>query len=72
MADDRRQPYQKCIPRQQELKRAIRVCPGKKGLNTKIHLTVDTNDILSYALSARMKPIIPPKKNRKEQRDYDK
>ena len=32
----------------------------------------DTNDILSYAVSAGMEPVIPPKKNRKEQRDYDK
>ena len=32
----------------------------------------DTNDILAYAVSAGMKPVIPPKKNRKEQRDYDK
>ena len=32
----------------------------------------DTNDILAYAVSAGMEPLIPPKKNRKEQRDYDK
>ena len=32
----------------------------------------DTNDILSYAVSAGMEPVIPPKKNRKEQRGYDK
>ena len=32
----------------------------------------DTNDILAYAVSAGMKPVIPPKKTRKEQRDYDK
>ena len=32
----------------------------------------DTNDILAYAVSAGMEPVIPPKKNRKEQRDYDK
>ena len=32
----------------------------------------DTNDILAYAVSAGMKPVIPPKKDRKEQRDYDK
>ena len=30
------------------------------------------NDILAYAVSAGMEPVIPPKKNRKEQRDYDK
>ena len=32
----------------------------------------DTNDILAYAVSAGMEPVIPPKKNRKEQRGYDK
>ena len=32
----------------------------------------DTNEILAYAISAGMDPVIPPKKNRKEQRDYDK
>ncbi len=30
----------------------------------------DTNDIVSYAISAGMEPVIPSKKNRKEQRDY--
>lgn len=32
----------------------------------------DTNDILAYAASAGMEAVIPPKKNRKEQREYDK
>ena len=32
----------------------------------------DTNDILAYAVSAGMEPVIPPKRNRKEQRDYGK
>ena len=32
----------------------------------------DANDILSYAVSAGMEPVIPPKKSRKEQRSYDK
>ena len=32
----------------------------------------DTNDILSYTVSAGMESVIPPGKNRKEQRDYDK
>ena len=32
----------------------------------------DTNDILAYAVSAGMQIVIPPKKNRKEQRQYDK
>ena len=32
----------------------------------------DTNDILAYAVSANMEAVIPPKRNRKEQRQYDK
>ena len=32
----------------------------------------DTNDILAYAVSAGMEAVIPPKKNRKQQRQYDK
>lgn len=32
----------------------------------------DMNDILAYAVSTGMEPVIPSKKNRKEQRDYDK
>ena len=31
----------------------------------------DTDAIVSSALAAGMKVVIPPKKNRKEQRDYD-
>ena len=32
----------------------------------------DTNDILAYVVSAGMEAVIPPKKNRKGQRQYDK
>ena len=32
----------------------------------------DTNDILAYAVSAGMEALIPPKENRKEEREYDK
>jgi transposase len=32
----------------------------------------DSNAILERALSQGMQPVIPPKKNRKEQRTYDK
>ena len=32
----------------------------------------DTNEILSQAVNQGMAPVIPPKKNRKEQREYDK
>ena len=32
----------------------------------------DTNDILAYAVSAGMEPVIPLKKKRKKERGYDK
>ena len=32
----------------------------------------DTNDIIAYALSQNMEVVIPPTRNRKEQREYDK
>ena len=47
----------------------------RKGISAETLLAdrgYETNDILSYAVSAGMEPVIPPKKNRKEQRDYDK
>lgn len=31
----------------------------------------DTNGILNYALENGIQPVIPPKKNRLEQREYD-
>ena len=31
----------------------------------------DTNDILNFASQHEMKAVIPPKRNRKEQREYD-
>ena len=32
----------------------------------------DTDEIVSYAIDRGMKPVIPPKQNRKEQREYDR
>lgn len=32
----------------------------------------DTDEIIEASVNAAMKPVIPPKKNRKIQRDYDK
>jgi transposase len=32
----------------------------------------DSNEIIEKAISQKMNVVIPPKKNRKEQRDYDK
>ena len=112
MADDRCQSYQSASPGGGSEGRQSGHVQNKRGLNTKIHLSVDangmpvrilvtegtradckeaihliegisaeilladrgydTNDILAYAVSAGMESVIPPKKNRKEQRDYDK
>ena len=46
-----------------------------KGISAQVLLadrSYDTNDILAYAVSAGMETVIPPKKNRKEQRKYDR
>ena len=32
----------------------------------------DTDEIIEMAVTAAMQPVIPPKKNRKAQREYDK
>ena len=32
----------------------------------------DTNEIINYAIAHKMNVVIPPKKNRNEQRSYDK
>ena len=55
-----------------DCKEAVRLI---KGISAEVLLAdrgYDTNDILSYALSAGMVAVIPQKKNRKEQRSYDK
>ena len=31
----------------------------------------DTNEIIEYAISNGIQPVIPPKRNRLDQRDYD-
>lgn len=46
-----------------------------EGIPAEVLLTdrgYDTNTILAYTASAGMEAVIPPKKNRKEQREYDK
>ena len=48
-------------------KRALRICHSLG-----IRSTIKYARHGSYAVSAGMKPVIPPKKDRKEQRDYDK
>ena len=45
-----------------------------KGISAEVLLAdrgYDTNDILAHVVSAGMQAVIPPKKNRKEQREYD-
>ena len=45
-----------------------------KGLDIKVLLAdrgYDTNEILNYAQKHHIKTVIPPKRNRKEQREYD-
>ncbi len=46
-----------------------------EGISTQVLLAdrgYDTNDLLAHAVSAGMETVIPPKKNRREQRKYDK
>ena len=52
-----------------DCKEAVRLI---EGISAEILLAdrgYDTNDILAYAVSAGMEPVIPLKKNRKEQCD---
>lgn len=55
-----------------DCKKAVHLIEGISAETLLADRGYDTNDILSYAVSARMEPVIPPKKNRKEQRGYDK
>ena len=112
MADDRCQPLQSSSPRGWSQRRQSGHEPHKRGLNTKLHLAVDshgmplraiitqgttadctqaialidgftaenlladkgydTDAIIEQAKSQGMAPVIPSKKNRKVQRDYDR
>ena len=112
MAYDRRKPLQGSSSRSRSKGRQSGYEPHKRGLNTKIHLAVnssgmpvrgiitegtradckeavhliegidaqnlltdrgyDTSEITAFALSAGINVVIPPKKNRKEQREYDR
>ena len=111
MADDRREPCKSTPSRRRSSRRQPRYGRHKRGLNTKIHLAVDsdgmpvkvivtsgtvadckqaialiegtvteylfgdraydTNEIVNYALEHGIQIVIPPKKNRIEQREYD-
>ena len=112
MAHDRCKPLQGSSSRCRSKGRQSGYEPHKRGLNTKIHLAVDssgmpvraiitegtradckeaihliegidaqnlladrgydTSEIVAFALSAGINVVIPPKKNRKEQREYDR
>ncbi len=112
MDHDRRELCQSAYARMRSARRKPRNCPHKRGLNTKIHLSVDacgvpvrcfvtdgvtadcakagelientgargliadrgydSDKIVQNAENLGMKVIIPPRKNRKIQRNYDK
>ena len=55
-----------------DCKESIRLIEGISAQTLLTDWGYDTNDILAYAVSAGMELVIPSKKNRKEQRDYDK
>ena len=111
MVDDRRQSYQGSPPCGGRTGRKSGNGPHKRGLNTKLHLAVDShgmpvrliltngttadcsqaipliegieaehlladkgydsNEIVAAALARGIKPVIPPRSNRKEAREYD-
>ena len=55
-----------------DCKEAVHLIEGISAQTLLADRGYDTNDILSHAVSAEMEPVIPPKKNGKEQRDYNK
>lgn len=55
-----------------DYKKAIHLIEGISAKALLADRDYDTNDILAYAVSLGIEPVIPPKKNRKEQLDYDK
>ena len=112
MAYDRRKPLHGSSSRRRSQGRQSGYEPYKRGLNTRIHLAVDssgmpvraiitegaradcreavhlieeinaqnlladrgydTSESIAFAHSAGMNAVIPPRKNRKEQREYDR
>ncbi len=54
-----------------DCKEAIHLIQGINAENLLADRGYDTSEIVSYAITVRMNVVIPPKKNRKEQRDYD-
>ena len=55
-----------------DCKQAIALIDGFSAQHLLADRGYDTNDILRQAADQGMAPVIPPKKNRKEQREYDK
>lgn len=55
-----------------DCKQAIALIDGFSAQHLLADRGYDTNDILCRASEQGMIPVIPPKKNRKEQREYDK
>ncbi len=55
-----------------ECKEALHLIEGISAEGLLADRGYDTNEIIAYATSAGMKVVIPPKRNRKEQREYDK
>lgn len=57
---------------QSDCKEAIHLIEGITAENLLADRGYDTNKIISYAVNAGMNVVIPPKKSRIEQREYDK
>jgi len=55
-----------------DCKEAIHLIQGISAENLLADRGYDTSEIVSYAVSSGMNAVIPSKRNRKEQREYDK
>ena len=55
-----------------DCKEAVHFIEGIAAENLLADQGYDTSKIISFAISTGMNIVIPPKKNRKEQRDYDR
>ena len=54
-----------------DCKEAVYLIDGIDAQNLLADRACDTSEIITFALSAGMKVVIPPRKNRKEQCEYD-
>ena len=55
-----------------DCKEAIPLIRGIKAEHLLADRGYDTNEIINYAIAHKMNVVIPPKKNRNEQRSYDR